>query len=66
MAKMSEKMFEKMFEKMSKMDVVLLWIHFLRQVGYMLENFQIFWNYTTHGKKIVNRKEREYFKIQKF
>jgi len=40
---------------MSKM-VVTLWIHFLRQVGYMLKKVQIIWNSTTCRKKIVSRK----------
>jgi len=44
-----------LYEKMYKM-VVLLWIHSLRQVGYMLENFQIIWNCTTYREKIVSRK----------
>jgi len=28
--------------------VVLLWVHSSRQVGYMLENFQIIWNCTKY------------------
>jgi len=32
--------------------VVLLWIHSAWQVLYMLEKFQIIWNYTTYRKKI--------------
>jgi len=43
---------------MSKM-VVLLWIHSSRQVGYMLENFQIIWNYKTYRKKIEVKRSRE-------
>jgi len=29
----------------------ILWIHSSRQVGYMLENFQIIWNCATYRKK---------------
>jgi len=44
-----------LYKKISKM-VVTLWIHSSRQVGYMLENFQIIWSYTTYRKKVVSRK----------
>jgi len=43
-------------EKMYKM-VVLLWILFPRQFGYMHEKIQIIWNCTTYRKKIVSRKK---------
>jgi len=45
-----------LYEKMS-MLVVLLWIYFSRQVGYMLEQTQIIWNCSTYRTKIVNRKK---------
>jgi len=44
-----------LYKKVSKM-VVILWNHYLWQVGYMLENFQVIWNCTTYRKKIVSRK----------
>jgi len=43
-----------LYEKMSKMAVIL-WINSSRQVGYILENFQIIGNCTTYRKKIVSR-----------
>jgi len=45
-----------LYEKISKM-VVLFHFHSSRQVGYMLENFQIIWNCKTYGKNIVSNKK---------
>jgi len=44
------------YEKMPQM-VVILWILYSRQVGYMLEKFQIIWNCKIYKKKIVRRKK---------
>jgi len=44
------------YEKMSEI-MVLLWIHSSRQIGYMLEIFEIIWNCTTYKKKILSRKK---------
>jgi len=41
-----------LYENMS-MLMVLLWIHSLRQVGHMIEKFEIIWNFTTYRKKEV-------------
>jgi len=43
-------------EKVPKI-VVLLFIHSSRQVGYILENFQIIWNCTIYREKIVSKKK---------
>jgi len=43
------------------MLVVLLsrvWIHSSREVGYMLEKFQIIWNCTNIEEKIVNPRKK--------
>jgi len=39
------------YEKMSKM-VVLPWIHFSNQVGYMLQKFYMIWNWRIYRKKL--------------
>jgi len=45
--------------------VVTLKIPYSDQVGYMFENFQIIWNYTTNRKKIVSRKMERMIKNTK-